>query len=229
MHSALMSRGKLQLLPALVAQPSTAIATSSGRKQVAAACYRIHDGEIDFLLVRTRKGRWIFPKGGVESGLTYAESAALEAIEEAGAHGRMEEASFATYRLLKMQESGEPQARAFLCEVTRLEPAQQSYRTPTWFPAEKAKQRLRERRPQADAKEFARVIDTAVGRIRRLRNPIAQRTDSLHHIPFESTEISRIDGRHLLHARRKRDADTILPFKPARNRILPLPRGDSSR
>src|SRR5262249_4541407 len=100
----------------------------------------------------------------------------------------------------------------------------------TWFPAEKAKQRLREQRPQADAKEFARVIDTAVARIRRLRNPLAQRTDSLHHVPFESAEISRIDDhRHLLTQRRKRDAETILPFKPARNRILPLPRGDSGR
>ncbi len=51
----------------------------------------------EFLLVQTRGGRWIFPKGGVEPGLTHAQSAALEAFEEAGVHGRMEEIPFARY------------------------------------------------------------------------------------------------------------------------------------
>ena len=48
--------------------------------------------------MRTRGGRWIFPKGGVEAGLTQAQSAALEAFEEAGVHGRIEEMPFARYR-----------------------------------------------------------------------------------------------------------------------------------
>jgi len=52
---------------------------------------------IEFLLVQTRGGRWIFPKGGVERGLTRAQSAALEAFEEAGVHGRIEAAAFARY------------------------------------------------------------------------------------------------------------------------------------
>src|SRR6202790_5292548 len=65
--------------------------------QVAAVCYRVRDGNIEFLLVRTRKGRWIFPKGSAEPGLTHAQAAALEAFEEAGVHGRMEEASFTRY------------------------------------------------------------------------------------------------------------------------------------
>jgi len=69
------------------------------RQQVAAVCYRTGTPGIEFLLVRTRGGRWIFPKGGVESGLTQAQSAALEAFEEAGVHGRIEEMPFARYRL----------------------------------------------------------------------------------------------------------------------------------
>ena len=67
------------------------------RKEVAAVCYRMRKGGIEFLLVQTRGGRWIFPKGGVEPGLTDAQSAALEAFEEAGVHGRMEAISFARY------------------------------------------------------------------------------------------------------------------------------------
>src|SRR2546427_12586408 len=56
-------------------------------QQVAAVCYRIRGSGIEFLLVQTRGGRWTFPKGGVEPGLTHAQAAALEAYEEAGAHG----------------------------------------------------------------------------------------------------------------------------------------------
>ena len=51
--------------------------------------------------MRTRGGRWTFPKGRVESGLTHAQAAALEAFEEAGVHGRIEEAAFARYVRVK--------------------------------------------------------------------------------------------------------------------------------
>jgi 8-oxo-dGTP pyrophosphatase MutT (NUDIX family) len=74
------------------------------RQQVAAVCYRTGTRGIEFLLVRTRGGRWIFPKGGVEAGLTQAQSAALEAFEEAGVHGRIEEMPFARYRLTRFVE-----------------------------------------------------------------------------------------------------------------------------
>src|ERR1700722_20901830 len=74
---------------------------SKRRQQVAAVCYRIRKLGIEFLLVQTRNERWIFPKGGVELGLTQAQSAALEAFEEAGVHGRIEEMPFSRYRLAK--------------------------------------------------------------------------------------------------------------------------------
>src|SRR5579863_8089925 len=67
-------------------------------EQVAAVCYRMGSEGVEFLLVRTRgSGRWTFPKGSTEAGLTHAQAAALEAFEEAGVHGRIEEASFARY------------------------------------------------------------------------------------------------------------------------------------
>src|SRR5271157_2828127 len=67
------------------------------RQQVAAVCYRIGKRGVEFLLVQSRGGRWIFPKGGAEPGLTLAQSAALEAFEEAGVHGRMEAIPFIRY------------------------------------------------------------------------------------------------------------------------------------
>ncbi len=58
-----------------------------GSEQVAAICYRLGKRGLEFLLVRTRGRRWTFPKGSIESGLTNAQAAALEAFEEAGVHG----------------------------------------------------------------------------------------------------------------------------------------------
>src|SRR6184192_3274430 len=113
-------------------------------QQVAAVCYRIRGSGIEFLLVQTRGGRWTFPKGGVEPGLTHAQAAALEAYEEVG-------------------------VSAHLCEVLRLGPPQEFNRNRTWFSAEKAKRRLREERSPDYGAELARVVDRAVARVQRLR------------------------------------------------------------
>src|SRR5579863_4575725 len=109
-------------------------------EQVAAVCYRIRGGEIEFLLVRTNSGHWTFPKGKAEPGLTHAQAAALEAFEEGGVHGRMEEASFARYVRRKRSDPRDASrsaakstekeviVQAHLCEVSRLEPPQEPNR-----------------------------------------------------------------------------------------------------
>jgi len=189
---------------------------SKERQQVAAVCYRVGKRRIEFLLVQTRGGRWIFPKGGVEAGLTQAQSAALEAMEEAGVHGRMEELPFARYfrhrpeivrsfdrrsnrssdRSAGRSPESELGVAAHLCEVTRLEPPQEANRNPTWFSAEKAKQRLQKDRPREFGAELARVIDRAVSRIQRLHAsertmPDRMRRDGLQEVRFEASECGR--------------------------------------
>jgi 8-oxo-dGTP pyrophosphatase MutT (NUDIX family) len=150
-------------------------------EQVAAVCYRVRPEGIEFLLVRTRgSGRWTFPKGSAEPGLTHAQAAALEAFEEAGVHGRIEEVSFARYIRRKRggdaRKSGSRASEkalavsAHLCEVSRLSPPRESNRDRTWFSADDARRRLREGRATGDGAEFARVIDRAVERIRHLRS-----------------------------------------------------------
>jgi len=147
-----------------------------GCEQVAAVCYRIRGSGIEFLLVRTNSGHWTFPKGGTEPGLTHAQAAALEAFEEAGVHGRMEESSFTQYVRRKRSDTRtgksaekERTVSAHLCEVLRLDPPQEPNRDPTWFSVETAKRRLREDRQADFATELARVVDRAVVRIQRLR------------------------------------------------------------
>jgi 8-oxo-dGTP pyrophosphatase MutT (NUDIX family) len=147
-------------------------------EQVAAVCYRVRGSGIEFLLVRTRSGgRWTFPKGSPEPGLTHAQAAALEAFEEAGVHGRIEKAPFARYIRRKPASTGNPGSRsgekrvavnAHLCEVSRLSTPQESKRNRTWFAVEEAKQHLREGRKSEDWGEIARVVDQAVARIYQL-------------------------------------------------------------
>lgn len=149
-------------------------------EQVAAVCFRIRGGTIEFLLVRTRGGRWIFPKGKAEPGLTHAQAAALEAFEEAGVHGRMEEVCFIRYTRHKQgwrnssaRSSGnQVSVNAHLCEVLRVEPPQERDRNPTWFSYEKTKKRLLEGRSPEYGAEITSVIDHAVSRIRGRRSAV---------------------------------------------------------
>lgn len=171
------SRESLSRVPARFIPPAQ-LREMRRRDQVAAVCFRIRNRKIEFLLVQTRGGRWTFPKGGAEAGLTPAQAAALEAFEEAGVHGRIEEARFASYVCKKRGARGsgarDVVVSAHLCEVLWLGPPEESGRNPSWFAPEKAKRRLREDRNGTDGEQFARVVDRAVTRIQRLssRMPI---------------------------------------------------------
>jgi len=176
-------------------------------EQVAAVCYRVRDRAIEFLLVQTRGGRWIFPKGSAERGLTHAQAAALEAFEEAGVHGRIEETSFTQYLRRRRADTRSPAklaakapaVSAHLCEVLRLCTPKESNRNRTWFSVDEAKRRLWESRENRDGAGFARVIDKAVARIQRFHSgtglaadraqqprPDAWRTDTLQKVQFEA-------------------------------------------
>jgi 8-oxo-dGTP pyrophosphatase MutT (NUDIX family) len=210
-------------------------------EQVAAVCYRVRNSEIEFLLVRTRGGgRWTFPKGSAEPGLTHAQAAALEAFEEAGVHGRIEEASFARYIRRKQGDTGNRASRcdqgvavnAHLCEVLRLSTPQESKRNRTWFSVEDSRRSLREGRNNGDGAAFARVIDRAVARIQRFRGgtdfvdrvrsdrpqPYASPKDGLHKVQFDYAEASSTNiGRQL---DRTRQSAVLVSDVPQRE-VLP--------
>ena len=147
------------------------------RIHVAAVCYRIKDEEPEFLLVRTRSGRWTFPKGGVDDDATHAEAAAREAYEEAGVKGRIEHEPFHWYfhsKRERFRSSREMIAvQAHLCEVERLVEPKEGHRNPTWFTAEKARRRLRENRSRELAREVTDVVDRAIVRIQARARRVA--------------------------------------------------------
>ncbi len=138
----------------------------SGRTVVAAVCYRRQaNGKVEFLLVRTRAGRWTFPKGGVDGDLTDAIAAAREAHEEAGVRGQVEPLAFTCYMHYKNDSAAPHSVNAHLCKVVHLETPREIFRTPRWFSAERAKMRLGEERPSFYAEQLERVIDQAVRRV----------------------------------------------------------------
>ena len=76
--------------------------------QVAALPWRRHDGELEVLLITTRTTkRWIVPKGWLEDGLTASESAAREALEEAGVVGEIVREPLGKFHYTKRRKSGE--------------------------------------------------------------------------------------------------------------------------
>jgi 8-oxo-dGTP pyrophosphatase MutT (NUDIX family) len=167
-----------------------------GSEQVAAVCYRVRPAGIEFLLVQTRSGRWTFPKSKVEAGLTHAQAAALEAFEEAGVRGRMEEASFPQYVKRKGAAADVPAGveliiNAYLCEVLKLTAPQESGRTPTWFTVEKTRRRLREDRGSEFGDELIRVVEEAVARIQRTHGRASVSTALMRRARFSIIEGKR--------------------------------------
>ena len=144
----------------------------SDRAHVAAVCYRlIPRRNAEFLLVRTRAGRWTFPKGGVDGDLSFAAAAAREAFEEAGVRGIVESSPFMLYRHVKSSALGrEILVSAFLCQVLRLHAAPETFRDPTWFDPREARQRLAENRDREFALELDLVIERALRRIFAVRS-----------------------------------------------------------
>ena len=178
-------------------------------EQVAAVCYRLRGSDVEFLLVQTGGGRWIFPKGSIEPGLTHAQAAAIEAFEEAGVHGRIEEKSFAKYRMRRAGKkgSGKQTVMAHLCEVLRLGAPQESGRNRTWFTVEKTKRRLRGDRTVEEGNELSRVVSRAVIRIAETQSKstpsfeVRQEyyrpgTDSLQKVQLEAAVITQ--SQHLI-------------------------------
>lgn len=78
---------------------SPAVETPDALRQAGALPYSIIDGRMAFLLITSRRsGKWIFPKGAIEPGYTAWDSAAAEAVEEAGVVGQIAQEPVGSYR-----------------------------------------------------------------------------------------------------------------------------------
>jgi len=87
------------MLAAFLKNWSHRVDTVPEYRQAGALPYSIVDGQMAFLLITSRRtGRWIFPKGAIEPNMTAWESAAIEAVEEAGVTGEIDTQPIGSYR-----------------------------------------------------------------------------------------------------------------------------------
>lgn len=113
--------------------------------QVAALCTRDGADGLEVLLVTSRgTGRWILPKGWPMARHSLAETAAIEAWEEAGVRGDVEESPLGDYEAQKDTDGGLPvpcRVAVFRLHVASVADAfpEAAMRNRRWFrPAEAA-------------------------------------------------------------------------------------------
>jgi 8-oxo-dGTP pyrophosphatase MutT (NUDIX family) len=120
------------------------------------------------LLVNTNGGgKWTFPKGAPENGLSHSQAAEREAREEAGAIGIIEPRHFHIYVHSKgvFWQSGGVQeyvVKAFLMEVQQTRRPDEAFRKPTWFDPDQARVILAKGREVKYARELQAVVDRAL-------------------------------------------------------------------
>jgi len=99
--------------------------------------YRKHKGEIEILLITTRKGNWTIPKGIIEDNHTPQESALKESVEEAGVWGIVKEKKVGSYDYKKW--GGTCHVKVYKMKVTKVfsKWEEDNFRERLWVPTNK--------------------------------------------------------------------------------------------
>lgn len=120
------------------------------RTQFGALCWRRRGGEVEVLLITSRRRkRWIIPKGWPVDRATPAEAAVTEAWEEAGVEGRVSPTCLGIYsydKELAPKEVLPCVVAVFAVRVKSLRDAfpERRERRRKWFPLKKAAQMVEE-------------------------------------------------------------------------------------
>lgn len=121
--------------------------------------YRLAGPKLEVLLITSRRRkRWIIPKGIVEPDLSPAESAAKEALEEAGVTGILHPDEIGEYAYEKW--GGVCRVKVFLLQVTRvLDAWEESFlRDRRWWPLADAIELIEERDLQNILRSIHEII-----------------------------------------------------------------------
>lgn len=108
-------------------------------KQSGVIPYRIVDKKLEILLISTRKRKkWIIPKGIIEAEFTSRDSAAKEALEEAGVVGKISEQPIGRFSYRKWM--GDCNVEVFALDVKAISDKypEAELRERKWFTAAEA-------------------------------------------------------------------------------------------
>ncbi len=131
--------------------------------QSAVLPYRLVDGRVQVLLIASRKGtRWVIPKGVKEPELSLRDSAAKEALEEAGVRGELDAEPIGSYEYAKW--GGVCSVAVFPMAVSESVPEsewEESHRERQWITPEAAKELIDERALRKLVGKLAKRLATA--------------------------------------------------------------------
>ncbi|MBF0470616.1 MAG: NUDIX domain-containing protein [Gammaproteobacteria bacterium] len=129
-------------------------------RQSAVLPYRIQEGRVEYLMVRSSSGKhWVIPKGIHEPEMSAAESAAKEAMEEAGVRGRVLATAIGSYSYPKW--GAECEVELYAMEVTEVVGApewEETHRGRSWVSLEKLLQSLKYTQIQGLVEQFHRQL-----------------------------------------------------------------------
>lgn len=126
--------------------------------QAGAVPYRTVDGRVEFLLVTSRHGKWIFPKGRVEPGESLESMASQEVEEEAGITGTVQPGVLGSYHLQKEWTDFEVVMFLFHCEGESVRWRDCHRRARRWCSYENARELLKK-------EKLRRILDAAQERV----------------------------------------------------------------
>ncbi len=129
-------------------------------RQSAVIPFKILNGKIEVLLVTSRKKkRWIFPKGIIEEGLLPQESAAKEALEEAGILGEVYNESLGKYKYKKW--GGKCKVLVYPMKVSTIlgRWVEESMRDRKWMTIEEATELIKEKKLKKILKSLPSVVN----------------------------------------------------------------------
>ena len=114
--------------------------------QSAVIPYRHNDQNVEILMITSRKKkRWVIPKGVIEPHLSPSDSAAKEALEEAGIKGTVSQRPIGSYKYDKW--GGTCTVEVYTMKVQAvLDDWLESYRDREWVSVEEAITRVTEQR-----------------------------------------------------------------------------------
>ena len=129
-------------------------------QQSAVVPVRIQDDRLKILMITSRKGkRWVIPKGIIESDLSPANSAAKEALEEAGILGEVFPEPLGTFFYDKW--GGTCSVQVFVMMVTQVhEVWLEDFRDRVWLDLEGAIDRVREMALQKIMKKLPDYLES---------------------------------------------------------------------
>jgi phosphohistidine phosphatase len=122
--------------------------------------YRVRDGKLEVLVIASsKKHHLVVPKGIKDPGLSPCESAAKEALEEAGIEGEIAEAALGSYTCEKWGATCT--VAVYPMKVTRLIPEEEweeSHRGREWVTPDMAASRLKQKELRPLVKKLAAML-----------------------------------------------------------------------